>query len=398
MNFSKSYDIAVIGAGIAGVAAAVQAARDGKKVVLLEKTVFPGGLATTGLVYIYLPICDGNGHQVSFGITEELLKLSVKYGPGTIPEHWKNNVNASEPNRYRCIFSPAAYILALDEYLKENNVDVWYDTLVCDSLVENDRITAVFVENESGRGEIRAKCFVDASGTAILARRANIPCHTATNFLAWWEIRYDSRVEQSDLGAPLRLNMGGIPWDEAKAPEGTLFRGINGKSVTDFVMRGREKILEQYKAQYSDTLTRENFYSVKLPAMPQFRKIYSIDARYVLRDNENNKHFADSIGLAADWRKAGPVWEIPYDSLIPSAGPKGFIAAGRCTGADGDAWEVTRVIPVAGMTGQVAGLAASMAIDAGITPDELNVNDLQAKLRTLGFPLFLPEVGLDYDK
>ena len=70
MNFSKSYDIAVIGAGIAGVAAAVQAARDGKKVVLLEKTVFPGGLATTGLVYVYLPICDGNGHQVSFGITE----------------------------------------------------------------------------------------------------------------------------------------------------------------------------------------------------------------------------------------------------------------------------------------------------------------------------------------
>ncbi|MBR2428262.1 MAG: FAD-dependent oxidoreductase [Lentisphaeria bacterium] len=398
MDFSKNYDIAVVGAGIAGVAAAVQAAREGKKVVLIEKTIFPGGLATTGLVYVYLPICDGNGRQVSFGITEELLKLSIKYGPGNIPEHWKDNVNASEPARYRCIFSPAAYILALDEYLRENQVDVWYDTLVCDTEVENDRMTAVFVENESGRGKINAKCFVDASGTAILARRANIPCHTATNFLAWWEIRHDSRVEHSDLGAPVRLNMGGIPWDESKAPEGTLFRGISGKSVTEFVTRGRQKILEYYKEQYSDTVTRENFYSLNLPAMPQFRKIYSIDARYVLRDNENNKHFPDSIGLAPDWRKSGPVWEIPYDSLIPTSGPKGFIAAGRCTGADGDAWEVTRVIPVAGMTGQVAGLAASMAIDAGISPSELDVQTLQAKLRTLGFPLYLPEVGLEYDK
>lgn len=398
MDFSKTYDIVVVGAGIAGVAAAVQAARDGKSVALIEKTILPGGLATTGLVYIYLPICDGNGHQVSFGITEELLQLSIKYGPGNIPANWQNNVNAPEVNRYRCIFSPAAYILALDEYLRDNHVDVWYDTLVCDAAVENDRITSVIVENESGRGRLNAKCFVDASGTAILARRAKIPCHTATNFLAWWETIYDERVEQSNLGKNVRIAMGGIPWDEAKAPEGTLFRGISGKSVTEFVTRGRARMLEQYKAQYSDTVTRENFYSIKVPAMPQFRKIYSIDARYVLRDNENNKYFPDSIGLASDWRKSGPVWEIPYDSLIPASGPKGYVAAGRCTGADGDAWEVTRVIPVAGLTGQVAGLAAAMAVDAGVTPSELKAEDVQAKLRTLGFPLHLPEVGLEYDK
>ena len=398
MDFSKSYDIVVVGAGIAGVAAAVQAAREGKSVALIEKTILPGGLATTGLVYVYLPLCDGNGRQVSFGITEELLKLSMQYGPGNVPEKWRENVNAPERDRYECIFSPAAYILALEEYLSKNNVDVWYDTLVCNATVNDDRITSVIVENESGRGEISAKCFVDASGTAILARRANIPCHTATNFLAWWEIMYDERVEHSHLGKNVRLNMGGIPWDESKAPEGTLFRGISGKSVTQFVTRGRQRMLDQYKNQYSDTVTRENFYSLKVPAMPQFRKIYSIDARYVLRDNENNKHFADSVGLVSDWRKSGPVWEVPYDSLIPQSGPKGYIAAGRCTGADGDAWEVTRVIPVAGLTGQVAGLAAAMAVDAGITPSELDAKDVQAKLRTLGFPLHLPEIGLEYDK
>ena len=72
MDFTKKYDVAVVGGGIAGAAAALQAARSGKKTVLIEKTVLLGGLATSGLVYIYLPICDGNGHQASYGITEEL--------------------------------------------------------------------------------------------------------------------------------------------------------------------------------------------------------------------------------------------------------------------------------------------------------------------------------------
>lgn len=78
MDFTKKYDVAVVGGGIAGAAAALQAARSGKKTVLIEKTVLLGGLATSGLVYIYLPICDGNGHQASYGITEELLRNSPR--------------------------------------------------------------------------------------------------------------------------------------------------------------------------------------------------------------------------------------------------------------------------------------------------------------------------------
>ena len=46
MMFRKNYDIAVCGGGIAGVAAAVAAARRGCKTVLIEKTLQPGGLAT----------------------------------------------------------------------------------------------------------------------------------------------------------------------------------------------------------------------------------------------------------------------------------------------------------------------------------------------------------------
>jgi len=86
---SKKYDIAVCGGGFAGISAALAAARMGKKVVLFEKQYMLGGLGTAGLVTIYLPLCDGFGHQVSFGIAEELFRLSIKHGAeARYPENW----------------------------------------------------------------------------------------------------------------------------------------------------------------------------------------------------------------------------------------------------------------------------------------------------------------------
>ena len=104
MDFCKRCEVAVAGGGIAGVAAAVQAARCGKKTVLIEKSVYCGGLATGGLIYIYLPLCDGNGRQVTFGIAEELLRRSMKYGPGDVPSAWRLGKEAGERNRFRNVF------------------------------------------------------------------------------------------------------------------------------------------------------------------------------------------------------------------------------------------------------------------------------------------------------
>ena len=69
----EAYDVAVVGGGVAGVAAALAAARSGAKVCLIEKYAGLGGLATMGHVIIYLALCDGRGRQISFGIAEELL-------------------------------------------------------------------------------------------------------------------------------------------------------------------------------------------------------------------------------------------------------------------------------------------------------------------------------------
>ena len=75
-----SCDVLVCGGGSGGISAALAAARLGKRVILLEKQYILGGLGTAGLVTIYLPLCDGVGHQVSFGLAEELLRLSISMG------------------------------------------------------------------------------------------------------------------------------------------------------------------------------------------------------------------------------------------------------------------------------------------------------------------------------
>lgn len=80
----KKYDcdVLVCGGGFGGISAALAAARLGKRVTLLEKQYVLGGLGTAGLITYYLPLCDGLGHQVSFGLAEELLRLSISMGGG----------------------------------------------------------------------------------------------------------------------------------------------------------------------------------------------------------------------------------------------------------------------------------------------------------------------------
>ena len=387
--FEKSYDIVVCGGGIAGAAAALAAARRGQKTALIEKTIFAGGLATTGLIFIYLPLCDGNGTQVTFGIAEELLHASLKYGPGDVP-NWRTGRNAEEAQRYRVIFSPAALTLALDELLVQAGVHIWYDTLICAANVNAGRLAAIEVENKSGRGRIAAKCFVDATGDADVAHQAGLACPTAQNKLAIWLLECATGAHW-----PLEKSIGHIAMNSGdNVNEKKHGPGINGSEVTRFVLAGRaqyrERLAKEFAAGHKD---RKSRFPLTLPAMAQFRTTRQIPAQYRLRDGQDWMHFDDSIGLAADWRKSGYVWEIPYRSMLV-AGLKNLVAAGRCTAAETDAWEVTRVIPTAALTGEAAGTAAALAAAAGISPDDLPAATLQSALRTAGNKIHFEEVGL----
>ena len=93
-----------------------------------------------GLVTIYLPLCDGMGYQMSFGIAEELLKLSVKHGAqARYPEAWLENGTHEEraQQRYQVQFNPWLFAPEAEKLLLEAGAEIMFDTLICSAEVEN---------------------------------------------------------------------------------------------------------------------------------------------------------------------------------------------------------------------------------------------------------------------
>jgi hypothetical protein len=92
------------------------------------------------------------------------------------------------------------------------------------------------------------------------------------------------------------------------------------------------------------------------------------------------------VGLIADCRQTDAVWEVPYGSLVPQ-NVENLLVVGRCTSAEGYAWQVTRLIPAAALSGQIAGIAATLAVHGDTSPDRLDVEDVQNIAQGKGFVL-----------
>lgn len=405
--FTKKYDVIVAGAGVAGVAAALEAARSGLKVALVEKMVMCGGLATAGFVYVYLPLCDGYGTQVAFGITEELLLASALYGPGVAPAKWKKSTREKPGRRYQLAFSPAAFTLAMEELMENTRkIDRWYDTLVCDSIVEGGRITGIEVENKSGRGRLLADVVIDATGDGDVAERAGCAFHEEGNKLTIWApqislARAKLAAESSSARPLLNFHMIGPEGeriDPAVKRRTRPWRGTDGKSVSRYVIETQKALLKHYVERNKTGImenSHKNLWPLALPSMAQFRTTRAITGRATLDSDMEWKRFDDSIALAGDWRRGGrgKVWEIPFGTMVPLT-VDGLLTAGRCISSHNDAWEITRVIPTAAQTGQVAGLAATLSLRKGIAPSKLAVADIQAELRRKKIPFHFADAGL----
>lgn len=169
------YDVIVAGGGIAGIAAALAAARAGKRVLLLERMFALGGLATLGLVTIYLPLCDGKGHQLSFGLAEELLKLSIREGwERDYPDTWLSGSTEHGRQRYKVRYNAQVFAILAEQLLAEENVKILYGTTVCQVL----RTAAGYPYLRKTRtGVLRSPCAVPwmPPGDADLFHQAAAP-------------------------------------------------------------------------------------------------------------------------------------------------------------------------------------------------------------------------------
>ncbi|MBR2427648.1 MAG: FAD-dependent oxidoreductase [Lentisphaeria bacterium] len=387
----KQYDVVVCGAGIAGVAAAVSAARQGAKTALIEKQCLLGGLATSGLIYIYLPLCDGYGNQMIHGISEEMLKRCVDYGPFDVPEQWGGPKGGNpgcieaKNGRYACCFSPAGFSLVLDKMLAEAGVDLWLDTVMIEVEKNGNAVSAITVFNASGKVKIAGKCFVDATGGAHAVQLAGGKIHRTENRITPWvmEMAEDSSFFHFTGELHIQGALKSFVSDSLESSTGAPICAdcSSGKAVTDFVRCAWQLMRGRYDAA-TKPQTKRKTYPVHLPAMPQLRKIGCIDALKILKYEDRDQRFEDSIGLVGDWRKPAPVWDTPYRTLVPRD-VENILAAGRCIGTLEEAWEVYRVIPVAAMTGEAAGVAATLCAEQNVIPSKLDIKNLQKTLSVI---------------
>ena len=389
-------DVLVAGGGIAGIAAAMAAAREGARVILLERSFVLGGLATSGLVTIYLPLCDGMGRQVSFGIAEELLKLSIEHGWETdipkhaIPDIWLTEHTVAERaesgKRYDVQFNPHLFAFSAERVLRELGVKILFGSYAVAVSERESRIESVVIESKSGREGIAVKgCVVDATGDADICAfsSAKTAIYSNGNTLAAWYY-----FTSNEAGHHLKM-FGFTDVSLNDAPEKALtkskYTGIDAIEISD--MMG-----ESHAAIEKDILARrENGETVTpscIATIPQLRMTRRLDGLYTLDYSEMHKRFEDSVGMVSDWRKRGPVFEIPFGTLL-SAEVKNLLVAGRCISVTDDMWDVTRVIPDCAVTGEAAGTAAAMASDL----TALSVSELQKKLKSNGVKIHLDELA-----
>lgn len=384
MKESIKYDIVVCGAGIAGIAAAIAASHRGRKVALIEKQCLIGGLATSGLIYIYLPLCDGCGKQLIGGIADEMIRRCTEYGPFDIPEKFGGPAGGNpgiNGDRFRCCFSPAGFTLTLDKMVAEAGVDLWLDSVVTDVKMTGKRIDAVNVFNSSGNITLEAQNFIDASGGAYLSAMAGNQTIKTENRLTPWVM--EMAEDSSFYHFTESLHIQGV-WSSCHSVDGlddvtfgTVYPDCSrGKKVTEFIRESWDLIRYSYYRR-----DPKKNYPVHLPAMPQLRKVAYIDAEVILQDSDQGKEFADSVGEVGYWRKNNCIWQTPYRSLLPR-NVDNLLAAGRCIGAKDVAMEVFRVIPAAAMTGEAAGVAGALCVEQKCLPRELEFDLLNKNLNT----------------
>jgi len=173
------YDLVVVGAGPAGIGAAVAAGRRGLRTALIETYGFAGGVATKSCVPIYFGFGVG-GKQSTAGLSEEFVRRMDDAGAASLilnngcamPEF---RPIAGRPLTAKVQLHAETMKLMYRRMLDEAGVETIFYAQMVDAVVDGDRIEALLVNFLEGPGLLYADYFIDATGDALMFRQAGVP-------------------------------------------------------------------------------------------------------------------------------------------------------------------------------------------------------------------------------
>ena len=187
-------DVCVVGGGAAGTAAAVTAARRGSKVVLVERGISLGGLATQGCVFPCMPTyCDDSDTPYITDLNKRMEKQGVPPLLGVDTDTYYGGGRGQ--------YVPEYLSYVYDEMCEEAGVNILYNTVLVGVLTDGGRIIAAVVQTIEGLAKIQARVFIDGTGDALLSRFAGVP------------VEKGSEKTGHNQPMSLRFEMGGIDMD-----------------------------------------------------------------------------------------------------------------------------------------------------------------------------------------
>lgn len=369
------YDVVVAGGGVAGIAAALAAARKGASVLLLEKQCNLGGLATGGLINYWVPLCNGRGNRIIKGMAEEFFSLSLAYGYDNLPEEWKKG-EPEQPTKQRCatLFSIGLYSTLMLRELRNAGVTVLYDILASVPVMKEKHVCGVITDGKSGRGYYECRQLIDATGDADLLMRAGVPVVDGEHFYTYMAhgVTLESCRKALESGniVDAFTHLNGNPSAEV-CREINDVRGITTELENIYLQESQLQLLKNEIG--GPRLGRD---ISLLPTMPQIRTTRHIDGDATFTEKRVYTHEPDSVCVICDFAKRDCIYEVPYGTLVRS-GYDNIITCGRSASAEGWGWDVLRVIPGAILTGQAAGTAAVLSMQERCPIAQAPVKKLQ---------------------
>ena len=410
----KKYDLAVIGGGFAGVAAALAAARGGAKVLIVEKSNCLGGAAVNCLVNPFMRYwteMDGKRVDLSAGIFKEI--------HDRLEHH-----NAMSKESF--LEEELKYIL--NEMVAEANIDLLFHAYIFKVEKCDEHIASIVVATKGGEMHVEANYFIDATGDAQLAYLAGCPtvlgresdhlcqpmtlCFRVGNVevekfyasskklkiahaqsLAAGELinpREDILVITTPIHNVLHFNPTRVVRKNPTSPV----------EVTEAEVLARQQVYEIYEFMKKHADGLENSFLMMTAAEIGVRESRMIVGDYVLteQDCRNCLKFDDGIaacnydidihnpegtGTSHYYFPTGEYYTIPYRSLIPKSA-ENLLVAGRCISSDHGAQASYRIMPVVCCIGEAAGSAVGLAVKQNCTVREIDVKELQNELKRNG--------------
>ena len=413
-------DVLVVGAGPAGIGAALAAARAGAKTQLIESAGCLGGVWTAGML---TKIIDGEKKP---GIMKEILAAMIARG-SSVAKQTKG-----------AIYDPELMKLVLEEMCVAAGIKIRLHTQLVGAVVDSrNRLTAVVTESKSGRQAWTADRFIDCSGDGDLAAQAgcrfdvgaNTDCECQPMSLMallagvntdlvpefireiggeqakvrFHELMKNAGINPSYRAPTLRhLHSGifslmtnheyGVPaYDAAQVSDATIraraevhaivagLRKIGGpwKDVAVVATAEQIGVREGRRVRGRYTVTAKDLAEGKKSAEGVCRVTFGIDVHDVWSSSTHPNAPAVMTEVNRFKKLGVKPYDIPLPALI-AADVDGLMVAGRCISGDFIAHASYRVTGNAVPMGEAAGLASAVSLRKGVMPHELSWQDVKA--------------------